>query len=159
MTDDPSDFGEIYARHAAAVYRFALHLSRDQSEAEDITSETFVRAIASRAEIRTETVRAYLFTIARRYYLEVHRRRARDVPLVDAIQDPAPGPSTQAEHSSDLEAVSLALQRLPKVDRTVLLMRAADQMTYEEIARALGISVTAARVRAHRARLALINTR
>lgn len=159
MTDAPSEFGEIYARHAAAVYRFALQLSRDRTDAEDITSETFVRALASRARIRTETVRAYLFTIARHYYLEVQRRRKRDVPLVDAIADPAPAPSARIEHSSDLATVSLALQRRPELDRAVLVMRAVDRMTYEEIARALGISVGAARVKAHRARLALNDIR
>jgi RNA polymerase sigma-70 factor (ECF subfamily) len=48
---------------------------------------------------------------------------------------------------------------LPETDRAALLMRAADEMPYEEIARSLGISVGAAKVKVHRARLALARLR
>jgi RNA polymerase sigma-70 factor (ECF subfamily) len=52
------------------VFRFALYLSGNRSDAEDITSETFVRAWTSSARIRTNTVKGYLFTIARNFYLQ-----------------------------------------------------------------------------------------
>ena len=52
-----------------------------------------------------------------------------------------------------------ALQQLPEIDRTVLLMRALDEMPYEEIAATLGISVVTAKVKVHRARLKLMQTR
>ncbi len=52
-----------------------------------------------------------------------------------------------------------ALQQLPEIDRTVLLMRALDEMPYEEIAEALGIPVVTAKVKVHRARLKLMQTR
>jgi RNA polymerase sigma-70 factor, ECF subfamily len=122
-------------------------------------SEAFARALASTAPIRTATVRAYLFTIARHYYLELRRRRARDVLLGDAVPDPAPDPSRQVEQSSELTVVRLALDRLPEIDRAVIIMRAVNSMTYEKIARTLGISVAAAKVKAHRARLALTDGR
>jgi len=47
------------------------------------------------------------------------------------------------------------LQTLPEPDRAALLMRALNEMPYEEIARALGLSLTAVKVKVHRARLAL----
>ncbi len=52
-----------------------------------------------------------------------------------------------------------ALQALPEIDRAAVLMRADDEMAYEEIARALGISVSAAKVKVHRARLTLAEAR
>jgi RNA polymerase sigma-70 factor (ECF subfamily) len=55
--------------------------------------------------------------------------------------------------------VLAALQQLPEIDRTVLLMRAFDEMPYEEIAETLGIPVASAKVKVHRARLKLIQTR
>jgi RNA polymerase sigma-70 factor (ECF subfamily) len=58
-------FQELYESYATEVYRFAFWLAGDSSEAEDITSETFVRAWVNRSSIRTETLKAYLFTIAR----------------------------------------------------------------------------------------------
>ena len=68
-------------------------------------------------------------------------------------------PQTQVEQSAEVRAVLAALQQLPEMDRTVLLMRALDGMPYEEIAETLGISVVAAKVKVHRARLKLMRTR
>jgi Sigma-70 region 2 len=55
-----TDFEELYERYAKDVYRFALYLSGSPAQAEDITSETFVRVFTSRDTIRTATVKAYL---------------------------------------------------------------------------------------------------
>jgi RNA polymerase sigma-70 factor, ECF subfamily len=159
MTDDAYDFAEMYERHADDVYRFALRLSGDRADAEDITSEAFARALASNAPMRAATIRAYLFTIARHYYLETRRKSARHVDLGDTIRDPSPEPHRRAETSSELAAVHAALERLPEIDRAAVLMRAQHRMSYEEIARALGISIAAAKVKVHRARLALAGIR
>ena len=66
---------------------------------------------------------------------------------------------TQMEQSAEVRAVLAALQQLPEMERTPLLMRALDEMPYEEIAETLGISVGSARVKVHRARLKLMQTR
>jgi RNA polymerase sigma-70 factor (ECF subfamily) len=58
-----------------------------------------------------------------------------------------------------LRTVLAAMQQLPEIDRAALLMRGEDDMPYEEIARALGISAGAARVKIHRARLKLAQAR
>jgi RNA polymerase sigma-70 factor, ECF subfamily len=155
MPDRSSEFAGVYARHAADVYRFALWLSGDSSDAEEITAETFARAFTSTSPIRTATVRAYLLTIARRYYVETRRRRGRDVPISEALRDTRPEPSARTEASTELAAVSAALDRLPEADRSAIVMRAVHSMTYEDIARSLGISIAAAKVKVHRARLML----
>lgn len=69
--------------------------------------------------------------------------------------DPGPGPEQQAGARDRLRAVLAALQSLPEVDRAALLMRADDELSYAEIGAALGISEVLARVKVHRARLAL----
>jgi RNA polymerase sigma-70 factor (ECF subfamily) len=66
---------------------------------------------------------------------------------------------TQMEERAEVQAVLAALQQLPEIDRTVLLMRALDEMPYEEIAETLDISVVSAKVKVHRARLKLMQTR
>jgi RNA polymerase sigma-70 factor (ECF subfamily) len=60
---------------------------------------------------------------------------------------------------SELREVIGILQTLPEVDRAVLLMRVQQELPYEEIARALGISLAAAKVKVHRARLKLAEAR
>jgi len=152
-------FAELYEKYAPDVYRFSLYLSGQRAEAEDITSETFVRAWASAEPIRTATVRGYLFTIARNLFLQGIRKKSRQVSLDEDLRDPLASPYTQAEQKAELRAVLAQMQKLPEIDRAALLMRAFDEMPYEEIARSLGISLAAVKVKIHRARLALADIR
>jgi RNA polymerase sigma-70 factor (ECF subfamily) len=154
-----TDLAALYTRYAPDVLRFALYLSGNREEAADITSETFVRAWTSPEPIRMATLKGYLFTIARNLYLQGLRRGRRQVPLPDELLDPAAGPLAQAERSSEMEVALAGLQRLAELDRAALLMRVVDELPYEEIARALGLSPAAARVRVHRARRQMIALR
>jgi RNA polymerase sigma-70 factor (ECF subfamily) len=148
-------FSELYKKHAPDVYHFALYLSGERGEAQDITSETFVRAWTAPEPIRMATVKGYLFTIARNLFLQGLRKKSRQVELDEHLRDPQPSPYAQAEQKEELQAVLAGLQKLPEIDRAALLMRAFDEMPYEEIARALGISLASVKVKIHRARLAL----
>lgn len=154
-----TDFSAFYRAHAPAVFRFAWYLSGERSEAEDITAETFVRVWASSERIEMATVKGYLFTIARNLFLQERRKRSRQVGLDLEPVDGQAGPHLQAERKAELRAVLAGMQKLPEVDRAALLMRAFEGLPYEEIARALGISQAAAKVKVHRARLALSGLR
>jgi RNA polymerase sigma-70 factor (ECF subfamily) len=153
------DFGSLYQRYSRDVLRFALYLTGSRSEAEDIVSETFVRAWLSASPIRDGTVKSYLLAIARNLHIERHRHRARHDAMPDDLTDTAPGPEVQASGRDELRAVLEALQRLPEIDRSALLLRAQEGLTYTEIATALGLTVAAARVKVHRARLRLLEWR
>jgi RNA polymerase sigma-70 factor (ECF subfamily) len=146
---------EIYRAYAPDVHRFAYWLCGDRAEAEDIVSETFVRAWAGADDLRAATVKAYLLTIARNLYLKRRRRASKQTAIDPALPDPGPDPSRRAEQQEEFDAVQRALACLPEVDRAALLMRVEEEMPYEEIARALGISLTAAKVKVHRARIRL----
>jgi len=154
-----TDFSTLYRQYAPDVYRFALYLSGERGEAEDITSETFVRVWASPTPIEMATVKGYLLAIARNLFLHSRRKSARQVPLDEEPRDMQDGVHEQAEQKDELRAVLARLQRLSEVDRAALLMRAVDGMPYDEIARVLGISLAAAKVKIHRARLALADIR
>ncbi len=162
-TNVNTDIESLYQEHAKAVYRFALYLSGNRADADDITSETFVRAWTAPSEIHLETVRGYLFAIARNLYLQGLRKNVRQTSLSDEAGGqteellPASGasPYQQAAAKEELQRVIASLQTLPEVDRAALLMRASDEMPYDEIARALGLSLSAAKVKVHRARIAL----
>jgi RNA polymerase sigma-70 factor (ECF subfamily) len=154
-----TEFNELYRKHAPEVFRFALYLSGDRAEAEDITSETFVRVWTSPEPVRMATVKGYLFTIARNLFLQGLRRQRRQVALAEDLPDPASGPGARAESKAEIEAALAALQKLPEIDRAALLMRAFEEMPYEEISVALGISLAAVKVKIHRARLALSGIR
>jgi RNA polymerase sigma-70 factor (ECF subfamily) len=154
-----TDIEQLYKRYAGDVRRFALYLCGDMGMADEITSDTFVRAWMAAGRIRQPTVKSYLFAIARNVYTDVLRLAGRHQELDDNIRDPRISAQTQMELSAEVRAVLAALQQLPELDRSVLLMRSLDEMPYEEIAATLGIEVVSARVRVHRARSKLMQTR
>ena len=153
------DFNHLYETYAADVYRFSLWLAGEDADAEDITSETFVRAWSRRDDIRTETLKAYLFAIARNLYLEGRRKSERHTALEDVYPDPSPGPDRLLETRMDLERVWEVLRNLPEDDRAAFIMRAEHGLSYEEIARVLGLSLSSAKVKVHRVRRRLLTDR
>lgn len=153
------DFQSVYEKYAPAVRRFSLFLCGDPTIADDITSETFIRVWLARGRIRELTVKSYLFAIARNAYRDVQRRAWRQTVLDEEHGEVEASAQTRVEQKEELAAVLTALQELPEVDRAILLMRALDDMTYEEIAAALDVTVTAAKVKAHRARAKLMRVR
>ena len=154
-----TDIENLYERYAGDVRRFALYLCGDMVMADEITSDTFVRAWMAAGRIRQPTVKSYLFTIARNAYTDLLRRAARHTQLDENMRDTRISAQTQMEESAEVRAVLAALQQLPEMDRTVLLMRALDEMPYEEIAETLGITVVTTKVKVHRARLKLMQDR
>lgn len=153
------DFQALYEKHAAEVFRFSYSLSGDRALAEDLTSETFIRMWTARDRVDLTTVTGYLLTIARHLYLQGIRRDRRQGALDHEPADAAPGPHALAEGRAELEAVLADLQTLAEPDRAALLMRAHDQMSYDEIAAALAIREGAAKVKVHRARKKLAELR
>jgi RNA polymerase sigma-70 factor (ECF subfamily) len=154
-----SDFSTLYKQYAPDEHRYALYLSGQRADAEDITAETFARVWASPQPIVMATVKGYLFTIARHLFLHGVRKSSRHDALDEDLRDPREGPAGQAEQTAKLESVLTELQKLPEASRSALLMHAVDGMAYDEIARALNISLAAVKVKIHRARLALAGVR
>lgn len=154
-----TDFQALYQKYAQDIFRFALYLSGNRAEAEDVTSETFVRAWNAPGGIRQSTVKAYLLTIARNCYLQGLRRSGRQSGLEQDFPDPRPALQQSTEQRDELAQVMRDLQELPETERTPLLMSAVEELSYEQIAETLGVSLGAVKTRIHRARLKLEQAR
>ncbi len=153
------NFNELYDFYANEVYKFAYWLSGDRFEAEDITSETFVRVWVRFSTIRTKTLKAYLFTIARNIYLKKLRKGKKQIALNDAFPDRNPEPEKLVDSRLELQSVWSALQKLSEIDRAAFVLRVQHELSYAEISRVLGISLTAAKVKVHRVRKKLLAAR
>jgi RNA polymerase sigma-70 factor (ECF subfamily) len=149
-------FQDLYDCYFSDVYRFALWLTGNCFDAEDITSETFIRAWARITRIRTETLKAYLFAIARNLYLEQRRKQRQQVVLEDIYPDCTPEPDKLVESQLELLEVQRVLQTLPEIDRSAFVLRVQNDLPYDEIARVLELSLSAAKVKVHRVRKKLI---
>lgn len=151
-------FEELYVAYSPDVYRFASWLSGNANDAEDITAETFTRAWMNFDIIRTETLKAYLFTIARNIYLETLRKHRDHMAIDDSHPDSHPALEKVLETQSELDQIRTALLTLPEVDRSAFVMRVQYDLSYAEIARVLQVSEGAVKVKVHRVRKLLFAT-
>jgi len=145
-------FEQLYTTYYSDVYRFAVWLTHDTTHAEDVASETFIRAWAKRDRLRTETLKGYLFAIARNIFIRDRHRSNKDEQLPEELTDRTPDPHRTAAARMDLDRITSVLSQMPSQDQLALVLRTEHSLPYEEIARVLEISVGAARVKVHRAR-------
>lgn len=148
------DFSRIYQEHAPAVMRYLIYLSGSPATAEELTAETFYQAIVSAHRFRGESsLRTWLFGIARNLYLSHLRHQRRHIPLDEAAYLPTGGdPAIHFLHTERQHQVVAALQTLSESDRSILLLYAREGLSYQEIAHLLSLSLSAVKVRLHRAR-------
>jgi len=141
--------GEIYAEHAPAIFRCLLVWSRNAAIAEDLTAETFYRAIISGQAVRSMTARGYLIAIARNVWRKHLTRNGRESELPPDVIAPA---SLSPEARIDLQRTLKALAALPEDLRGPLVLYAQGGLSYEEIGAQLNISLAAVKIRIFRAR-------
>jgi RNA polymerase sigma factor (sigma-70 family) len=150
-------FGELFELHAAAVRRLAHSVASDQSEAEDITAETFFRVLQAlrRGAGPRDYVRAYLLTVARRVSWEWHGAR-RDVPVSDdeLTFRAGAGADTNAR-SAEHTLITTAFTSLPERWRTVLWQTEVEGEQPAMVAPHFGLSANATAALARRARQGL----
>src|SRR6516164_7681816 len=109
------NFSELYGRYAPDVHRFALYLCGNPSWAEDLTSETFVRALCGPTDLRLGTVKAYLFAITRNLYRDSVPKLGRAVAIGSLPEpyDPKPSPEASAQGRQELQNALRVIQKLP----------------------------------------------
>ena len=155
QAEPPPDFADLYCEHAGAVHRFCLSQVGDNGTAEDLTHETFLRALraGSRRPPATE-VRPWLILVARRLCIDHHRRNGRVRRLLANLQYTPPAiPSVElvAEERELLHRLQASLQRLKRRERELIGLRVAADLSYREIAEILQLHEGAAKVATHRA--------
>ena len=150
-------FEQLYRTYFKDVHRFAFWLSGNRSEADDLAPETFVRAWSRRNRLQTETLKAYLMVITRNAFLDLRRRTRQREELSEEWPDATPDPHRHAAARITLDRIRRELARLPESERLALALRTEESLSYLEIARVLGISQGAARVKVHRARRRLLD--
>lgn len=156
--DEPALFGLLFERHSQALHRYIARRV-GASSAEDLTAETFVTAFRSRARYDTsyEDARPWLFGIAanllRRHWRSERRQlRAYARTGVDPVSDEIGDADRRLDASAAGPQLARALASTAHKDREVLLLYAWAELSYEEIARALGIPIGTVRSRLSRAR-------
>jgi RNA polymerase sigma-70 factor, ECF subfamily len=152
-------FHDIYTEHAAHVHRFALFLTHDNALADDLTSETFLRAWSAAERMERATMRSYLLTITRNLHRDHIRRNVRNAPLDQSVPADNSRIEERIDARAELARVLNAASKLTPIDRVVFFERVLENRPYQEISNRNGLSVAAVKVKVYRARLKLMLAR
>ena len=141
---DKECFVSALEKQSDMLFRVAYSLLRNPEDCRDALQETALRAWEKRGRLREER---YFATWVTRILInqchDILRRRRRTVPMADAPEPMADPPDV---------TLSLALGRLPEKSRLPLMLQYSEGMSYQEIARALGVTEGSVRGRIHRAK-------
>lgn len=150
-----ADVGTMYRVHAARVWRYVRARLPSDADAEDVTSDVFMRAIRShdRFDASRGTEGAWITGIARHAVADWWRRRRPEDPTDDvpnARADTSDGPEAAAERAAESAGVLDHLEHLTDRERDAIAMRFGAELSSAEIGAAMDISPTAARMLVHR---------
>ena len=149
---DEAAFDTLYERYAGVVFGFLNRMLHDQATAEDTLQATFLSFVRSRGRYEVGTsVRGWLFAIATNAGRDaLRRRKARREELADPAFVDVPGDASAAPDPGLARDIEVAFAALPAAEREAIILHKICGFSFDEIAASLGITVTAAKVRAHR---------
>jgi len=154
---DRHAFEALVRRHQGAVYRVALRMLGSGADAEDATQEALVQAWRALSTFRGESAfSTWLYRIAINRCLKVSASRQPMEALPDLLIDRDSDPAEAVVQSERLRALARGVLGLPLEQRAALVLRELEGLSYEQIAEALGVTVSAVKGRIHRARLGLL---
>lgn len=144
-------YAELVQRHYLPIHRFLLSLLDNRSDAEDLTQDTFLRALNKIHRFNPKRpFRPWVFTIARRLAISHWRRQRPTTALDECTPHPAVQPSVSRGDAATLWA--LARQHLKPDEFSALWCFYREDMPVKEVAKVLGKTLTHSKVILHRAR-------
>jgi RNA polymerase sigma-70 factor (ECF subfamily) len=152
-----ASMGDLYERHRPLVYALCLRMTRNTSEAEDLTQEIFIRLLCKAGSFRGDSRFSswlYRFTINHvlMYFRRATRLRNKFPHLADEFRAIDKRPVSAAPQILDRIALDAALQKLPSGSRSVFVKFDVEGYNHEEIAGIFGCSVGNSKSQLHKAR-------
>lgn len=149
-----SEYNKCVDRHSDGVYRFILKNIKDDDKAKDIVQESFVRLWDRVSEVQFEKAKSYLFTIAYHCFIDTLRKDKRTVSMEVATINDHIEMNTFSDHK---EIINEAVEKLPEIQKSVVLLRDYEGYSYKEIGEITELSEAQVKVYIYRARLFLKN--
>jgi len=155
---DQGAFAQLYEEHFDKIYRYVTLKTGNETEAEDITQQVFLKALHSISSFKWKGIpfSAWLFRIAHNQVVDYFRSRkyAAD-PLDESLVSSGDNPQMVVERKLDIEQVVSAARHLTEAQREVISLRFAGELSVAEVARAMGKSQGAVKALQHSAIVAL----
>lgn len=149
---DAKEYNIAVDTYSDNVYRFVLKHLRNEMSAKDIVQETFMKVWLKHEEIQADKVKSYLFTTAYHCIVDWIKKEKRSGDIEKVEMSMASAAELEFDVSTILEQ---ALNKLPEVQKTVVLLRDYEGYNYAEIAEITGLNESQVKVYIFRARQAL----
>jgi RNA polymerase sigma-70 factor (ECF subfamily) len=156
---DRDALAAVYRRHGGALYAYLVHLVEDRSLAEEILQDTLVAAWKGAGSFEgRSSLLTWLVGIARRQAHNNGRRRVlprADVGELETVPAADPEPEDAALAQATREELAAAMARLSPLHREVLVLAFVHGLSYEEMARTIGVPIGTIKSRLSNAKTAL----
>ena len=160
--NDSSYEDVVMIEYMDTLYRYAMVLTRNRTEAEDLVQETYLRAMRAMRRLRAgSNIKSWLLVILRNIWLNQLRRQRITPNMVEidvdettanVVVETSKGPHALYVSKLECEQVRDAIQHLPMDFREVILLREYEELSYQEIASVLGCPIGTVMSRLARAR-------
>jgi len=145
------EYNTCVDQYADGIYRFILYNIKDEDDARDVVQDTFEKCWRNHENVQYEKAKSYLFTTAHHTMIDRIRKSSRQELLNEYHEEPS-----HSKHYSDLKNVlKLALDKLPSIQKSVILLRDYEGYDYKEIGEITGLSESQVKVYIYRGRVAL----
>ena len=165
---DPAGFNELVKRYERKIFRLAQNITQNREDAEDVMQEAFLKAYTHLANFQGDS-RFYTWLVriaVNEALMKLRKRRGKEVSLDEPIEteddfmpreiaDWGPSPHQRYEQNQLNSILSEAIEKLEPDFRVVFVLRDVEELSTEETAKLLGLSVPAVKSRLLRARLRL----
>ncbi|WLD94809.1 RNA polymerase sigma factor [Alkalihalobacillus sp. AL-G] len=150
----PDPFSDLYETYKKPIYSYLLRNTGNPYIAEELTHDTFVKAFKSLKRFRGESsLKTWLFTIARNTYISYQKKKSTQLEISnDLIDEQWVDKNDRLGAVERQESISSILSLLSERERSYLLLRDQQGMTYREIAQITGDTEGAVKVGIYRAR-------
>ena len=147
-------FEIVFSQHKDAVYRFAWRMTNSASTAEDVAQEVFLTLLRNpdRFDASLGPLRPFLLGVARNLILKRWRAERHFAEFDDAAEERFVASPVDIGRNETAEIVAEAVRSLPPLQREALILAEYEELSLEEIARAVGSETGTVKSRLHRAR-------
>ncbi len=174
LSGDESAFQCLVERHSASIYRIAFSITGGHADAEDVTQETFLRVYKHLNGFNPEkaSFKTWLLTIARnqsinifssvkrkatRFFSDFDSNDAGSESFLSSLASPNDDAEQAYSKQVEFQKVNAAIGKLPERQRTALLLKAQEELSYEQIAVVMGATASSVESLIFRARRKLLD--
>lgn len=147
-----NEFNSCVDLYADSLYRFILKNIKDSDKAKDIVQDTYEKLWLKVSELPATNAKSYMFTAAYRTMIDKVRRDTKQTPLQDGHTE---GLTAKNSFNDIKEVLNEALNKLPEIQRSVILLRDYEGYNYAEIGEITGLNESQVKVYIYRARVFL----